>query len=410
LRRTEDTLTFTGSTDTREQFRDRGGPLTRFKWIFIVAATLIPVSQQIPTRTLSTPELEYPEPFSDVADVRELRNGTVIVVDSRERIIHAVDMKRATATRIGREGPGPGEYRIPLRVLALPGDSSVVYDMGNSGHPLVITPDARAGGALAAREGSPMLFQTSAIDAAGRVFTEVRADGRLRTDSAAIERYDRATGRRDTLARVSVLLVSPLSRRTGRGRGAPTGGGAPAAASRGAVPPFASHDQWAVAADGRIAVVSVEPYQVTFTDAGGRKTRGPVIDLTPIRVNDALKEVWRTERRRPIPSLAFSNGQMTAQSIVPRYEEPAEWPEHLPAFLDRAVAFAPNGMLWVKRAVAADSPPTVDIIDPTGRVVQRVVLPRQTRLVGFGANSLYLVRIDPDDLLYLQRYSLPPKP
>ena len=391
--------------------------MSRFKWLSIVTATLIPVSQQIPTRTLSTPELEYPEPFSDVVDVRELRNGTVIVVDSRERIIHAVDMKRATATRIGREGGGPGEYRIPLRVFALPGDSSVVHDMGNAGHPLVITPDARAGGTLTLPGGSPMLSLRSATDAAGRIYTQVRPGGQspngvqLRNDSAGIERFDRATGKRDTLTRVSTLVVSPLIRRAGRGSGAGTGrdGGIAAAAGR-AIPPFASHDQWAVAADGRIAMVSAEPYRVTFIDGRGTPTRGPVIDVTRVRVDNALKEVWRTERRRPIPSLAFSNGQMTAQSRVPRYQEPGEWPEHLPAFLDRAVAFAPNGMLWVNRAVAAGAPPTVDIIDQTGRVVQRAVLPRQTRLVGFGANSVYLVRIDPDDLLYLQRYSLPSKP
>ena len=388
--------------------------MSRFTWLSIATAAVILVGQQVPTTRLSTPELEYPEPFSEIADVRELGNGIVIVVDPRERIIHAVDMKRATATRIGREGGGPGEYRIPLRVLALPGDSSIIYDMGNNGRPLVITPDARAAGTLVSVGGLPMLYQTSATDAAGRIFTEVRADGRTptgiasTTDSAGIERFDRATGRRDTLARVSTRLVSSLSLHAGRGRGTAPRGSVPAASGR-AIPPFASHDQWAVAADGRIAIVSVEPYRVTFIDESGRTTRGPVIDVTPVPVNEALKDVWRRQRRRPIPSLAYSGGQVTAQSRVPRYEEPAEWPEHLPAFLDRAVAFAPDGMLWINRAVAANAPPTFDIIDRKGKVVRRALLPRQSRLVGFGPNSVYLVRIDPDDLLYLQRYSMPAK-
>jgi hypothetical protein len=98
---------------------------------------------------------------------------------------------------------------------------------------------------------------------------------------------------------------------------------------------------------------------------------------------------------------------VTAGSRVLDYEEPAEWPEYLPAFVDRAVAFAPDGMLWVKRAVAAESPPMVDVIDATGKVVQRVALPRGSKLIGFGAGTVYLLRIDADDLQYLQRYRLP---
>jgi hypothetical protein len=64
-------------------------------------------------------------------------------------------------------------------------------------------------------------------------------------------------------------------------------------------------------------------------------------------------------------------------------------------------------MLWVQRAHAADAPPSCDVIDTTGRIVSRVVLPRHTRVVGFGVNSVYLVRIDDDDLEYLQRFRLP---
>jgi hypothetical protein len=388
-----------------------GGLMPSLGWRRMVVVALALVVQPPPTTTLSRPDVEFREPFSQVEGIRELSDGRVIVVDSRERLIHAVDLKAGTATRIGREGGGPGEYRIPLRIFALPGDSSVIHDMANAGNPLVITPQGEAGGSLALRDGSPLLDR-SATDARGRIYSEVRIVTRspsgvpMRNDSLGIERLDRSNGKRDTLARVSGLVVSPLVSRPARRSGVPEpGGGAPARS--GAMPPFASRDQWAVSSEGRVAVVSVDPYRVVFVDARGVRTVGPVLDAGRVRVNDALKDLWRAGARRPVPSLVFSGGQTVATSRPPRYEEPTAWPEFLPALLDRAVAFAPDGTLWVSRAVAADSPPVLDRIDGAGKVIGRVVLPSGTKLIGFGAKSVYLVRIDADDLQYLQRYSLP---
>jgi hypothetical protein len=383
------------------------------------AVIVLTFSRQSPVRTLGALEAEYPEPFSQVEGVRELRDGRVIVVDSRERLIHAVDMKAGTATRIGREGNGPGEYRIPLRVFALPGDSSAVYDMGNAARPLVITPQGTAGGSLPPVGGAPMFTNRGATDSQGRVYAEVRpvrsitGGVPLASDSSAIERLDRATGSRDTIARTSTRMFSPLLSNNSRGlsvKGIVGPGGAVPSAG-GSSPPFASHDQWAVAPDGRVAIVSVDPYRVTFITPNGTRTVSPVLDESRVPVTDALKELWREEARRPVSMLVSSrDGQMTAQSRPPQYNEPAAWPDVLPPFLSRALSFAPDGMLWVKRAVAADSAPGIDVIDRAGKIAYRIALPKQSKLVGFGPASVYLVRIDFDDLQYLQRYPLPSKP
>jgi hypothetical protein len=44
-----------------------------------------------------------------------------------------------------------------------------------------------------------------------------------------------------------------------------------------------------------------------------------------------------------------------------------------------------------------------DVFDAAGRVVERVTLPKRTRLVGFGNSAAYLARTDDDDLIWLQR-------
>jgi hypothetical protein len=64
----------------------------------------------------------------------------------------------------------------------------------------------------------------------------------------------------------------------------------------------------------------------------------------------------------------------------------------------------PNGEIWVQRHVSASDLPTFDVFSPTGRLTQRVTLPKGNRLVGFGNGTIYTVRIDEDDLQYLQRF------
>ena len=80
------------------------------------------------------------------------------------------------------------------------------------------------------------------------------------------------------------------------------------------------------------------------------------------------------------------------------------WPAVKPPFLANAVQVDPAGRVWVLRTRAwNDSIPTFDVFDANGRVIERVALPKRTRLVGFGNGVAYLARTDDDDLVWLQR-------
>jgi hypothetical protein len=147
---------------------------------------------------------------------------------------------------------------------------------------------------------------------------------------------------------------------------------------------------------------------VRFVDPSGARREGPRLTIQPVPVTSALKDEWRAAHQRPVPTLSgVGRGSTTAGMTRLRYTEPDEWPDALPPFDRGAVSFAPDGMLWVQRTHAADAAPSCDLIDATGRIVSRVELPRHSRVVGFGARSVYLVRIDDDDLEYLQRFPLP---
>ena len=69
----------------------------------LAGATLIsaaPVAAQAPLKTLTKPDVEYAEPFTQINGVRELRDGRVIVADVREKTVQIVDLKAGTAQKV----------------------------------------------------------------------------------------------------------------------------------------------------------------------------------------------------------------------------------------------------------------------------------------------------------------------
>ena len=380
-----------------------------------------PLGAQAPLKTLSKPDVEYAEPFTTITGVRELRDGRVIAADAREKTVQVIDLKSGTATKIGREGSGPGEYALPMRLLGLPGDTSAVYDPLNRRY-LMINPDGKVG-AFASYEsqdngpGRMRISMPRTIDAKGRLYSvgpsfNIGPNGpSTSADSAPILRLDRATRKTDTVAFIHI----PPATVTTSGGGSNTN----VSVRAGGGNPFAATDEWAVTPDGRVAVLRVKDYHVDWYAPNGQKTSGPAIAFEKIKVTDEDKKQYRersasgaaglaiTMSQRVGPGGTTSSANVGAPPTV-QLPEPTDWPDVKPPFLGSAAIGAPNGQVWVLRTrPAKDKIPTYDVIDATGKVVSRVALPANTRLVGFGNGTVYLARSDEDDLQYLQRHRLP---
>ncbi|HSA54389.1 MAG TPA: hypothetical protein VLE53_01740 [Gemmatimonadaceae bacterium] len=368
-------------------------------------------AQSVPVVTLSRPVAEFAEPFSEIASIRELSDGRVIVVDGRELTVQMIDFRSGNAQPVGRKGPGPGEYEWPQRLFGLPGDTTVLQG-GAGGRLLVITPDGTPGAFLdidppAAADPRARVtprFTPRFADARGRLYSQAQpiryfSDGRPPelTDSAAIVRLDRATEKRDTVGYMP-LRPDPTRRIAG---------------SIGVVfapnyRPWPAWDAWTVGPDGRIAMVFNEPYRVNVIDVTGVRVNGQPIPYQRVRVDEALKDEWRAEQARPRMAMtARRGGPATIGLVKSPVREPGEWPEFLPAFKASGVSVAPDGMAWVQRMVAAGAPLEYDLIDGRGRLVRKVRLPRRSHVIGFGTGTVYVVRMDDDDLQYLQRHPLP---
>ena len=112
--------------------------------LLIVPLLVAPaVAQQPTTRTLTKPDAEYSEPFTQLTGFRELRDGRVLASDQRDKTVQAINLKSGSAVAIGREGSGPMEWSLPGRFVGMPGDTTLMSDSFNSRF-LVIGPDGKA--------------------------------------------------------------------------------------------------------------------------------------------------------------------------------------------------------------------------------------------------------------------------
>lgn len=381
--------------------------------LIAVASASVALAQQpkVPVQTLAKPEATFADPFTIISGLRELANGDVIAADMRDRTLQRIDLKSGSATAIAREGSGPTEYAYPTAVLALPGDSTAVYDLGNQRY-LLLDAEAKPVGTFRMEEGGGggmmVLRPAQAVDARGRLYYSTRgermspsADGGPPefSDSGRVIRYDRATKKSDTLG--IVFVPKPRVEASG----GPNNQNIMVRPS-----PMAPEDAWGVAPDGRVGVARVATDRVEWWVPGGKVVQGPPVPYAPIKVTDADRKAWWTGTVRGGVNVRSENGRTTvspASGSVPPMDPSITWPATKPPFPANAVKVAPSGELWLLRARPAEDPtPTYDIFDAQGNLVRQVKLPAETRLVAFGKGVVYLARKDADDLEYLERYRL----
>lgn len=380
-------------------------------WLITVAAAADAGAQQaVPLTHRST----FPEAFGFLQSVREMPDGRVMAADPLGRTLALLDLALGTAAPVGREGQGPGEWRQPDAVFPLPGDSTLLVDLGNA-RLSVIAPDGRFVATHPMMLGQPGpgagpfdIVQPRGVDREGRVYFQAmsrRGGPGAAADSAAVKRWSRVEG--EAPARIAGLRPPAMS-------SASSGQGGGGMQVRMQPVPLAQQDDWAVAPDGRVAVVRAEPYRVEWHSPAGGITRGPEVSVPRTRVRDAEKERWLDEvagtgmgvsvQMGPGgPNMSFRRGGAGG-----RPEDPGaaayEWPETLPAFRPGRSMVAPDGRLWVERYSAVGSPVVYDVFDQAGVRTARYRLPAGQRIIGMTERAVYAVRTDELGLNWLEVY------
>lgn len=362
---------------------------------------------------LESPEVVFPESYSFIQRVREMPDGRLLWADPLGQVLVLGDLDAATADTVGRVGEGPREYRQPDAVWALPGDSTLLVDLGN-GRLTVLDPELTFGETSPIGVGQPgagmILALPEAVDRAGNVYIAGRVGGGPRAeppDSAPVMRYSRATGTADTMAMVKL-----------EGRTIKRSGGAGNQQVSMRPIPLSGSDGWTVDADGRVGIARLVDYHFEWIAPDGTVTAGAPVPVDRVRIRQAEKDEWDRDRERSGGglgvSVSMSNGvaQMSfarggRMTMAGADSDEYEWPEAKPPFYGSGLRVDPSGRAWVRRHLEAGEPPLYDVFGPDAEHRGTVRLPVDRRLVGFGDGALYAVYMDEFDLNHLERYALP---
>jgi hypothetical protein len=353
-----------------------------------------------------SPEAVAAEPRGSISGIRVQQGGSVLVADGLEARLVRLSPDLAEATVIGREGQGPDEYRQPDGLFALPGDSTLMTDLGN-GRLAVLAPDgsivrtepiARDG-----EDGGMMLVMPQATDAEGGIWFASRGGPRMSLDdSVQVRRLDPVTGELETMAR---LAPPPMTRSTN--------GGAANMEERIMPIPFGAQDAWSVGPGG-LAIVRAEPYHVERVRPDGSVISGPEIEWEPVPVKGADQEEWldgltgglqvMVSVENGARNTSFSRGGSRPQGMD---ADSFEWPDTKPAISSNEASVDHAGRVWVRRNVKAGEPPLYDVFGPDGLRSGQVELPPGRSLVEFSRDYVYLARTDELDFQWLERYAEP---
>lgn len=355
----------------------------------------------------------YSEPFSALINVRELPDGRLFAADPLSQVLLRVDLDTGKADTLGRVGGGPGEYRQPDQVYPLPGDSTLLVDLGKM-QLTVLGPDGALhegiSMALTTENGPPGVILPRAVDAQGGIYYSAMAGlGQGPPDSTTIARYDRATGATET----AVVLWRPEPRVERSGNSV-----------RMTATMMEGRDDWAVGPDGRVAVIRANGYSVEWHNPAGRVVSGPENSFETIPIGEADKEVALEERASGgafggvavMVSQSASGGtsmQMMRGGSMGMADEPSvsdfQWAESFAPFRPDRSRVSPENEVWVQRWLPADRPQLMDVFDSTGVRTGTVELPDGLNLIGFGhgpdgGEVAYLTHTDEVGLVWLSRY------
>jgi hypothetical protein len=379
---------------------------------FLLASTALlmalPASAQVAERRLTTADARFPHTFSSIRGLRELPDGRVMVADGIDEVVVIADLKTGKGDTLGRVGQGPGEYKSPDALYALPGGGTLLVDLGN-GRLNYLGPDNRYKESAPIAQGNmPRLsiILPRGVDGQGRIYFQPPigggGPGGRMADSANVVRWNRTQSAFDTLGKVKLPEMKTEQSGTANNQ---------RMSQR--PRPYPVQDTWGVGPNGQVAIARGRESRVDWITAEGRVVRGRPVTMTPVPVRDADKREWVAEQANGLRvNMENRNGQMTmafGRGGNPDAEEDeaieaTEWPATKPPF--GGVWVSPAGDAWVERSVPAGSARVMDVFDAAGNIKMRVTLPQGRRLVGFGNGVIYVRHSDASDLQHLERYKI----
>jgi hypothetical protein len=378
-------------------------------------------------------------PLASVSQVRALPHGEVIVNDDAGRRLLKFDSTFTEVTVIADSTGSTGTlYGSRIGgLIAYRGDSSLFVDPSSLSM-LLIDPNGRVVRTLAIPRpsdansliGGP--FGTPDLDARGRLIyrATIRPPGppsgaglpASLPDSSLIVRFDFANRVLDTVAKFGIPAMR-YDFVTIQVRGQSVSG------SVVVVNPLPWTDDWAVLADGTIAVVRGREYRVDLISSDDHVklgTRLPfdwqrLTDQDKVKILDSTRVEMEKLQSAQVVARAnrdSASGSSSVGNARPRPSPPPlhfvsidELPDYRPAFRQGAARGDADGNLWIRTSSVVSGGPVYDIVNNDGRLVDRVVIPPGRVIAGFGAKGTVYMGVVDGSIVRLERARRPdPRP
>lgn len=378
----------------------------------------------VPGYELGEPEAVSGD-FASVNGIRTRPDGSLLVADATSGELVVLDLDLGTRTVVGGRGEGPGEYQAPSRIWALPGDSTLLLDVGNN-RLTVLAPDLSFGATRPMFEMDPeggiVLLNPQVIDGAGRMYSTTGfsinlgspdATGGSGSDSLSVLRTTLDDLTPDTVARLAPRSTAEVEMRSNRGDRMVT-------MQR---TPYSPSDSWGVAPDGSVAIARAADYRLEWISSGGSVRSGAPVAWDAVPVGQTEKEAWvREQSSRSVQTATFmtgggggvspSSGMGAAAARSMTFGagsddvDDYEWPETLPPFTG-SILVDPEGRAWLRRHQPVGAPFLYDIFTPDAEHAGTVEIAEGHTVRGFGNGVVYASFRDEVDLVYIERYRLP---
>jgi len=348
---------------------------------------------------LTTPNATLAEEFASIRGIRELPDGKLLVSDYIDQRVVLVDLVRGSILARVTKGSGPREARLPTRLIPVPGDSTLVVDLGNN-RLLLLDAMGRPVRTIAAERVG--MLGVRGVDASGAFYFAIpgwsEGAAALRDDSVRVVRWTPRTGSVETVAVVQGDRMRSDIREPARTPRIPSVG-------------YASQDGW-LADGGVLRIVRAGGYRIETRGRGA-----PVIGLSYAYatqpVSDADRVAYVREFLATTPTSGKGeNGGMGFSPVAGEAEIVAmtrgtQFAERHPMFDAARIVLAPGGRLWVGRPALEGKPVRYDVFDEAGRRITSVELPPGRRVLAIGRQHAYVVAESELGLQHLERYTLP---
>ena len=390
------------------------------------AQSSAPSNVRIPVRQVAPPVTSR-ETFTFAPAVRGLPGGRVLVQDFRGKRVLVFDSTLATfAVSADSDGTSGVTYPVNFaasRLIPYLGDSSLFVDQTARTF-VLIDPAGHFGRAVADPAGRELANVSSpyagnpATDNKGRII--YRASNNTRPpskpgdppitatrDTINIVRADFDTRTVDTIGFFTVPRIAQTIVTTDA-RGKKSG-------TRVVNPVQPSADEWAVLADGTLAVVREHDYHIDWVTPDGAKSSSAKLPFDWVRLTDEMKTARIDSMKRVIDSVNTNSptgyawmimstrspdgGRSKIDTIIPiiSFTPLAEMPDYISPIRQGSVRADADNNLWILPSTSSQvgNGLLYDVVNRKGELSERVRLPAGSVLWGFGKDGvLFLGRND----------------